>query len=200
MNKLYDDSNMTLLKLNEINALLDKSLDHAWKLCCVKKRKKHKIINDEDKNMHLDRYTNIVNDKLDLVNQIGELVDSYVSDAYNIVDGINKCHNNSSLYYILEEDLKKCKENILKLINGSNVYNKPDTKKKDSEPDIIINDKPDTKKKDSKKKDTKKKNSEADTKKKDGKKKDNANTSEKKDNVNASEKKINTILVRKKLM
>ena len=200
MNKLYDDSNMTLLKLNEINALLDKSIDHAWKLCCVKKRKKHKIINDEDKDTYLDRYTNIVNDKLDLVNQIGELIDSYVSDAYNIVDGINKCHNNSSLYYILEEDLKKCKENILKLINGSNVYNKPDTKKKDSEPDIIINDKPDTKKKDSKKKDTKKKNSEADTKKKDGKKKDNANTSEKKDNVNASEKKINTILVRKKLM
>ena len=200
MNKLYDDSNMTLLKLNEINALLDKSIDHAWKLCCVKKRKKHKIINDEDKDTYLDRYTNIVNDKLDLVNQIGELIDSYVSDAYNIVDGINKCHNNSSLYYILEEDLKKCKENILKLINSSNVYNKPDTKKKDSEPDIIINDKPDTKKKDSKKKDTKKKNSEADTKKKDGKKKDNANTSEKKDNVNASEKKINTILVRKKLM
>ena len=189
MNKLYDDSNMTLLKLNEINALLDKSIDHAWKLCCVKKRKKHKIINDEDKDTYLDRYTNIVNDKLDLVNQIGELIDSYVSDAYNIVDGINKCHNNSSLYYILEEDLKKCKENILKLINGSNVYNKPDTKKKDSEPDIIINDKPDTKKKDSKKKDTKKKNSEADTKKKDGKKKDNANTSEKKDKPNTSEKK-----------
>ena len=109
MNKLYDDSNMTLLKLNKINALLDKSLDYAWKLCCVKKRKKHKIINDEDKNMYLDRYTNIVNDKLDLVNQIGELVDSYVSDAYNIVDGI---HTNSSLYYILEEDLKKCKDNF----------------------------------------------------------------------------------------
>ena len=54
--------------------------------------------NDEDKDMYLDRYTNIVNDKLDLVNQIGELIDSYVSDAYNIVDGINKCHNNSSLY------------------------------------------------------------------------------------------------------
>ena len=55
---------------------------------------------------------------------------------------------------ILEEDLKKCKDNILKLINGSNVYDKPDTKKKDSEPDII-NDKPDTKKKDTKKKDSK---------------------------------------------
>ena len=113
--------------------------------------------NDEDKDMYLDRYTNAVNDKLDLVNQIGKLIDSYVSDAYNNIDGINKCHNNSSLYYILEEDLKKCKDNILKLINSSNVYNKPDAKKKDSEPDIIIIDKPDTKKKDSKKKDTKKK-------------------------------------------
>ena len=80
---------------------------------------------------------------------------------------------------ILEEDLKKCKDNILKLINGSNVYDKPDTKKKDSEPDII-NDKPDTKKKDTKKKDAKKKDSKPDTKvkdkpdtkKKDAKKKD----------------------------
>ena len=154
INKLNEDPNMSLLKLDKINALLDKSLDYAWKLCSVKKRKLHKIINDEDKDTYFDRYTNIVNDKLDLVNQIGELIDSYVSDAYNIVDGINKCHNNSSLFYILEEDLKKCKDNILKLINGSNVYDKPDTKNKDSDTDII-NDKPDTEKKDTKKKDTK---------------------------------------------
>ena len=147
MNELNEDPNMSLFRLHKINALLDISLEYAWKLCRVKKRKELKIINDEDKDTYLDRYTTIVNDKLDLVHQIGELTDSYVSDACNIVDGINKCHNNSSLYYILEEDFKKCKENILKLINGSNVYNKPDTKKKDSEPDII-NDKPDTKKKD----------------------------------------------------
>ena len=156
MNKLNEDPNMSLLKLDKINALLDKYLDYAWRLFCVKKRKEHKIINDEDKDTYLDRYNNIVNDKLDLVNQIGELIDSYVSDAYNIVDGINKCHNNSSLYYILEEDFKKCKNNILKLINGSNVYDKPDIKKKDSEPDIG-KDKPDTKKKDTKKNDAEKK-------------------------------------------
>ena len=106
MNKLNEDGNMSPLKLDKINALLDKSLDYEWKLCHVKKRKEHKIINDEDKDTYLDRYTNIVNDKLDLVNQIGELIDSYVSDAYNIVDGINKCHNNSSLYYILEDQRK----------------------------------------------------------------------------------------------
>ena len=51
------------------------------------------------------------------------------------------------------------------MINSSNVYNKLDTKKKDSEPDII-NDKPDTKKKDSKKKDSKKKDKPNTSKKK----------------------------------
>ena len=40
------------------------------------------------------------------------------------------------------------------MINGSNLYDKPDTKKKDSEPDII-NGKSDTMKKDAKKKDSK---------------------------------------------
>ena len=51
------------------------------------------------------------------------------------------------------------------MIKGSNVYDKADTKKKDSEPDII-NDKSDTKKKDAKKKDTKAKDK-PDTKVKD---------------------------------
>ena len=49
-----------------------------------------------------------INDKIDLVNEIGEVIDSYIADAYNIVDGISKSHNNNSLYDILAEDLKKC--------------------------------------------------------------------------------------------
>ena len=151
MNKLYDEyntddvyTNTTLLKLNKINALLDKSLDYAWQVCGAKKIK-HKIINDKD--MYLDRYINIINDKLDLVNHIGGLIDSYVLDACNIVDGINKCHDNNSLYDILEEDFKKFKDNVLKLISNFNVCDKADTKKKDS----------------------KRKDSESDTKKKDTK-------------------------------
>ena len=50
-----------------------------------------------------------INDKIDLVNEIGEVIDSYMADAYNIVDGINKSHNNDSLYDILAEDLKSVK-------------------------------------------------------------------------------------------
>ena len=84
--------------------------------------------------MCLDTYSDIINDKLDLVNGIGELIDSYMADAYNIVDGINKSHNNSLLYNIWAEDLKNCIDTILKMINSSSVCVKQDTN----------NDKPDT--------------------------------------------------------
>ena len=76
---------MSLFKLDKINALLDKSLDYARKLRCVKKRKEHKTINDEDKDTYLDRYINMVNDKLDLVNQIGELVYSFMYQMHIIL-------------------------------------------------------------------------------------------------------------------
>ena len=106
MNELHDDPHLRLLELNRINALLDKSLDYAWELSHGGNREKHEITIDKDKDMYVNRYTDIINDKLDLVNEIGELIDSYMSDAYNIVDGINKSHNNSSAYDILAEDLK----------------------------------------------------------------------------------------------
>ena len=51
-----------------INALLDKSLDYEWELSHGGKREKHEIIIDKD--MCLNRYSDIINDKLDLVNGI----------------------------------------------------------------------------------------------------------------------------------
>ena len=202
MYKLHDDPHLRLLELNRINALLDKSLDYAWELSHGGNREKHEITIDKDNDMHGNRYTDIMNDKLDLVHEIGELIDSYMSDGHNIVDVVNKSHNNSSANDILAEDLKKCKDTILKMINSSNVCAKQDTKKNDADnvnvcdkedinndkadtnnndkPDTKVKDKPDTKKKDTKKKDANKKdskldakvNDKPDTKKKDTKKKD----------------------------
>ena len=60
-----------------------------------------------------------INDKIDLVDKIVEVIDSYIADAY-------KSHNNDSLYDILAEDLKKCKDKILKLIDSFNVHAKND--------------------------------------------------------------------------
>ena len=167
MNELHDDIHLRLLELNRINALLDKSLDYALELSHGGNREKHEITIDKDKDkvkdMHVNRYTDIKNDKLDLVNEIGEFIDSYMSDAYNIVDGINKSHNNSSAYDILAENLKKSKDTILKMINSSNVCAKQDTKKNDAD-NVNVSDKQDI---DNDKADTNNNNDKPDTKVKD---------------------------------
>ena len=123
--------------------MLDKSLDYAWELSHSGNREKHEITIDKDKDMYVNRYADIINDKLDVVNEIGELIDSYMADANNIVDGINESHNNSSAFDILAEDLKKCKDTILKMINSFNVCAKQDTKKNDAD-NVNVCDKQDT--------------------------------------------------------
>ena len=113
--------------------MFDKSLDYAWELSHGGNSEKHEITIDKDKNMYVNRYSGIISDKLDLVNEISEVIDSYMSDAYNIADGINKSHNNDSLYDILAEDLKNCKDTILKMTNSANVCAKQDTKKNEAD-------------------------------------------------------------------
>ena len=114
MNDLHDDPQLRHIELYKINVLTDKLLDHASELSHGKNREWYGVINNID----------TINDKIDLVNEIGEVIDSYMADAYNIVDGINKSHNNDSLYDILAEDLNKCKDKILKLIDSFNVHAK----------------------------------------------------------------------------
>ena len=106
MNDLHDDPQLRHTELNKINVLTDKPLDFASELCHGGNREWNDGINN----------INTINDKTDLVNEIGETIDSYTTDAYNIIDAINKSHNNDSLYNILAEDLKKCKDTIFKII------------------------------------------------------------------------------------
>ena len=68
-----------------------------------------------------------------------------MTDAYNIIDAINKSHNNDSLYDTLAEDLEKCKDTILKMVNSSNICVKQDTKKNDTD-NVNACEKQDTKK------------------------------------------------------
>ena len=103
--------------------MTDKSLDLASELCHGGNREWY------DRNDNI----NTINDKIDLVNEIGEVINSFMTDTYNIIDAINKSQNNDSLYDILEEDLKKCKDTILKMINSFNICVKQDTKKNDTD-------------------------------------------------------------------
>ena len=81
-----DDSWLRLVELNKINVLLDDSLDYVWKTIYGGNREKHEKINI-DKNKDIDgyvsKYTDIVNDKLELVNRIGELLDGVINDIQN---------------------------------------------------------------------------------------------------------------------
>ena len=89
MNELHDerysnDSWLRLVELNKINTLLDESLDYVWKMIYGKNREKHEKINiDKHQDIvgYVSKYTDIVNDKLELVNVIGELLDGVINDV-----------------------------------------------------------------------------------------------------------------------
>ena len=194
MNELHDemyDDDLWLgpVELNEINELLDEALDRAWKAFYDKNRESHeKIVINKYRCRciyeYISKYTDIIYDKLELVNRIGELLDSIMVEVQNVVDMVRKTDNDSLIYDILAEHLKKWKDDILELINSVNVCVKPDTKKKDNPNTSEKKDNPNTsEKKDKPNTSEKKDNPNA------SKKKDKPNTSEKKDNPNTSEKK-----------
>ena len=83
---LYDDSWLRLAELNKINALLDESLDYVWKMVYGVNREKYEIDSiDKDKHKDIDgyvsMYTNIMNDKLELVSSLGELFDTIMVEV-----------------------------------------------------------------------------------------------------------------------
>ena len=94
-----DDSWLRLVELNKINMLLDKILDYVWKTLYDKNREKHERINiDKYKDIdgYVSKYTNIVNDKLELVNRIGEILDCAIIEVQNEVDMINEVKQKES--------------------------------------------------------------------------------------------------------
>ena len=98
-------------------------------------------------------YTDIVDDKIELVNGIGGLFDGVINHIHNEADMVD----NKKLARILE----RWRDDTLDMVNRSNAYsksdnkpdikkkyNKPDTKQKDNKPDTKKIDKPDIEKKD----------------------------------------------------
>ena len=79
-----DNSWLRLVEMNKINPLLDKSLDYIWKMIYGKNREENEINNidiDKDKDIdgYVTKYTDIVNDKSELVNKIGEVIVSWLT-------------------------------------------------------------------------------------------------------------------------
>ena len=129
---LYDDSWLRLAELNKINALLDESLDYVWKMVYGVNREKYEIDSiDKDKHKDIDgyvsMYTNIMNDKLELVSSLGELFDTIMVEVQSVASEID---NTKSSYDILVDYWNKWNDDIIKLGSMFNIYIKPDAKKK----------------------------------------------------------------------
>ena len=116
-----------------------------WKTFYDENREKHEniIINkyrcrgiDE----YISKYTDIVNDKLELVNKTGELLNSIMVEVQNVVDMVRETDNDRLIYDILAENLKKWGSNILKLIkpNASGKKDKPNASEKKDEPNTSV--------------------------------------------------------------
>ena len=109
--------------------LLDKVLDYVWKTFYNKNREKHERINInnyKDIDGNASKYTNIVNDKLELVNRIGEILDCAMIEVQNEVDMINEVKQKESeidietlklMHEALAKILKKWRDVILEMIN-----------------------------------------------------------------------------------
>ena len=133
---LYDDSWLRLAELNKINALLDESLDYVWKMVYGVNREKYEIDSiDKDKHKDIDgyvsMYTNIMNDKLELVNSLGELFDIIMDEVQSVASEID---NTKSSYDILVDYWNKWNDYIIKLVSMFNIYIKPDAKKQKVKP------------------------------------------------------------------
>ena len=133
---LYDDSWLRLAELNKINALLDESLDYVWKMVYGVNREKYEIDSiDKDKHKDIDgyvsMYTNIMNDKLELVSSLGELFDTIMVEVQSVASEID---NTKSSYDILVDYWNKWNDYIIKLVSMFKIYIKPDAKKQKVKP------------------------------------------------------------------
>ena len=79
-------------------------------------REKHEIINiDKDKDIDgcVSMYTDIVNDKLELVNRIGELLDNAMIDVQNEVSMINEAKQADEIGI---DRLKSIRNTLIKIL------------------------------------------------------------------------------------
>ena len=90
--KICDDPWLKLNELQKMNILIDEAFDNAWRMIHDKDRKMHKK-NDINKYLEIDRYvdkyTDIINGKIELLNNIGVILDSAMIEIQSKVDMIN---------------------------------------------------------------------------------------------------------------
>ena len=87
-----DDPQLQLNELQKMNILIDEAFHNAWKIIHDKDSKMHKKIGINkylEIDRYVDKYTDIINGKIELLNNIGVIIDSAVIEIQSKVDMIN---------------------------------------------------------------------------------------------------------------
>ena len=86
--KLIYDSRLRLVELNKIDAIIDDALNITWNM--IHKKKKNRISSNKiniDKYKDIDGYVNkltdVIDNKIELFNRVGDSIDHTISDIKN---------------------------------------------------------------------------------------------------------------------
>ena len=88
-----DDSWLKLLELNKIDAIIDKTLNVVWNAICGKNRinpEKIKIDKHKDIDGYVSKLTDVINNKIELVNRMCESIDHVMSEIKNETNMIDE--------------------------------------------------------------------------------------------------------------
>ena len=123
-----DDSWLRLAELNKIDAIIDDALNVVWNVICGKNRICSEMI-DIEKHKDIDGYvsklTDVTNNKIELVNRIGEVIDHVMRDIKNETNMIDeKIHkvsemDNDTLHLIddkLNEIITQSRKKLSKIV------------------------------------------------------------------------------------
>ena len=121
-----DDSWLRLVELNKIDAITDKALNVVWNMVCGKNRiEKIKIGKHKDIDGYVSKLTDVINNKIELVNRMGGALDHVMSEIKNETNMIDEKiykvgeMDNDTLHLIndkLKEIINQSRKNISKIV------------------------------------------------------------------------------------
>ena len=98
-NEIYNDPWLRLVELNKIKDILDDALNVVSKDIYGKNIKSSKINNiDKDKDIdgYVSKLTDVINNKIELINKIGETTDHFLREINNETNMINEIIHKAS--------------------------------------------------------------------------------------------------------
>ena len=123
-----DDSWLRLVELEKIDAIIDETLNVVWNVICGKNRinpEKIKIDKHKDIDGYVSKLTDVINNKIELVNRMCESIDHVISEIKNetnMIDEkiykVSEMDNDTS--HLINDKLKeimiKLKQNLKKIL------------------------------------------------------------------------------------